>query len=141
MFAKLPGACLSPVVRFQPAFPSLGTCPAFLSLFLPTGAGEDAPFSAASSLATAVCFVSSPASCAVPGSREKPWATCSYLTLAARFFSAAFFFFKYTAILNGNFIHYNRGVSGLCLDAMEMMPTVCLGEWCLLCWCETNAAA
>lgn len=43
--AKLARACLSRILHFQPDFLSLGVCPAFASLFLPTGAREDTPFS------------------------------------------------------------------------------------------------
>lgn len=42
--AKLPGAHLSPIPHFQSVFPSLGVCPTFPSMFLPTVAREDTPF-------------------------------------------------------------------------------------------------
>lgn len=49
------------------------------------------------------------------------------LMLAAKFF-AAFFFWQYTTILNGNFLHYNLGVAGLCLDAMVLDANSLLGR-------------
>lgn len=118
--AKLPGAYFSPILRFQPGFPSLGVCSALASPFLPTGAREDTPsLCPIFSCCCVLCQFSCLLCCARP--YGQPRVVEINLTLAARFFLVLLlFFWQYTAILNGNCLQYNLGVAGLCVGAVEL---------------------